>query len=119
MAHAGPSWEKSPPDLVDHFGALLSEFPEAERRKMFGYPAAFVHGNMFTGLHGSNWIVRLPDDAREELLTREGASVFSPMPGRPMAEYVVVPTALLADDAALRPWITRALRYALTLPPKR
>ena len=44
-----PSFDKSPPELVARFGAVLDDYPEAERKKMFGYPAAFVGGNMATG----------------------------------------------------------------------
>ena len=48
------TWAKAPPDLVERFdtgtGWLLAE-PGVERRQMFGYPACFVGGNMFTSLH--------------------------------------------------------------------
>jgi hypothetical protein len=32
----------------------------AQRRQMFGYPAAFVNGHLFAGLHQSN-LVCIPD----------------------------------------------------------
>jgi hypothetical protein len=44
-----PEWKKSPADLRDSFAAALDGFPEAQRRQMFGYPAAFANGNMWTG----------------------------------------------------------------------
>jgi hypothetical protein len=37
-----PKFEKSSPELVARFDATAARFPEAERRKMFGYPALFV-----------------------------------------------------------------------------
>ena len=46
----GPSFDKSPPELVERFAAVMDRYPDAERKKMFGYPAAFVGGNMATGL---------------------------------------------------------------------
>ena len=61
--HAGPSFHKSSPELVEQFGAVMSGIPGVERRQMFGYPAAFANGYMVTGLHQANWVVRLPPDA--------------------------------------------------------
>src|SRR5687767_14379457 len=49
-ARTMPPFEKSPPELVDRFDAVAGRFPTAERRKMFGYPALFVGGNLVTGL---------------------------------------------------------------------
>ncbi|OGN81359.1 MAG: hypothetical protein A2X23_08955 [Chloroflexi bacterium GWC2_73_18] len=112
-------WEKSPPELVEGFAAVLARYPMAEQRKMFGYPAAFANGQMFTGLHERRWVVRLPDEARIELLAMDGAAPFEPMPGRPMKEYVVFPPAIVADLDALQTWIGRALAYVAALPPKR
>ena len=43
------AWKKSPPALIETFDAVLPGAP-AERRLMFGYPAAFVNGNMFMSL---------------------------------------------------------------------
>jgi len=85
---------------------------------MFGFPAAFINGNMFMGLHQEDMVLRLPDDARTELLRTTGARIFEPMPGRPMREYVVVPPALLKDRTKLSAWARRALEYSSSLPPK-
>jgi hypothetical protein len=43
------SWRKSPDALVEKFSQIVPPDPRVERRKMFGYPAAFVGGNMFIG----------------------------------------------------------------------
>jgi len=61
---AGPGWAKSPPALVDAFAAALPDDPRVERRSMFGYPAAFANGQLFTGLHQSDLMVRLGDTDR-------------------------------------------------------
>jgi len=90
----------------------------AEVRKMFGYPAAFANGHMFTGLFADQWMIRLPDDARDELAAI-GGRPFEPMPGRPMREYVSLPDALTVDPAALAPWLERALAGVLAIPPKK
>jgi len=81
------AWQKSPPALVESFVASLPEdTPAVEQRSMFGYPCAFVGGNMVTGLHdGAELIVRgcADGDAAPELLSDKGESVFHPMPGAP------------------------------------
>jgi TfoX/Sxy family transcriptional regulator of competence genes len=111
-------FEKAPPELVALFDEVIAP-AGAERRQMFGYPCAFVNGNMCTGLFADALFVRLGDDERAALLREPGARVFEPMPGRPMKEYAVIPPALLADRAALGRWIARAVAYARELPAKR
>ena len=110
-------WTKSPPELVEVFEAVFPG-PPAVARQMFGYPAGFVNGNMFMGLHQHNMVLRLPDGPRAELLAMEGAATFEPMAGRPMKEYVVVPATLLAAPEALEPWVARALAHGASLPAK-
>src|SRR5215472_9884199 len=103
-------WRKSPQQLIDTFEAVVPA-PPAALRKMFGYPAAFVNGNMFMGLFQEHMILRLAEADRSELLKLKDARIFEPMPGRRMHEYVVVPPALLASHDALRPWVARALQH--------
>jgi TfoX/Sxy family transcriptional regulator of competence genes len=112
------AWEKSPQDLADRFGRVLDRFPGVERRKMFGYPAAFVGGNMVTGLHQRDWVVRLPE-AEQEAARAEGAMAFEPMPGRPMKNFVALPASVIADDDGVARWVERAVGHGKTLPPKR
>jgi TfoX/Sxy family transcriptional regulator of competence genes len=109
---------KAPDELVELFDSILPTAPSIERRKMFGQPCAFVNGNMFTGLHGPRMVLRLPEERRREFLTIEGATLFEPMPGRPMKEYVVIPEAVLKDGRVLRDWLDQAFLSAAALPVK-
>ena len=113
-----PKFEKSSPELVARFDATAARFPKAERRKMFGYPALFVGGNLVTGLFAQKWMIRLPDDDREALLAIPGASPFEPMAGKPMKGYATLPDHVVADDASLDGWIRRAIAFGETLPAK-
>jgi TfoX/Sxy family transcriptional regulator of competence genes len=113
-----PSFDKSPPGLVERFGAVMDGYPEAERRKMFGYPAAFVGGNMATGLFADKWVVRLPDDEIGPAKA-QGAASFEPMPGKPMKAFVAIPAADVDDDAAIRAWVERGLTHAGSMPKKK
>lgn len=113
-----PAFTKSPPALVARFDAATLRHPAAERRKMFGYPALFVGGNLATGLFADTWMVRLGRDDLAALLALPGAGPFSPMPGRSMTGYGTLPAAVVEDEASLDAWIERALAFAASLPPK-
>src|SRR5439155_19165228 len=78
-----PRFVKWSPEIVERFGAVMDRYPDVERRKMFGYPAAFVGGNMATGLFAEHWVVRL-SDAELATAISDGAAPFEVMPGRPM-----------------------------------
>ena len=84
-------WRKTPPELIALFEQTITAVPEAETRKMFGYPPSF--------------------------LKKEDAGIFEPMPGRPMKEYVTVPDQILAKPAELKKWLRQSFDYVSTLPP--
>jgi len=110
-------FSKSPPELIRTFDSVMPG-PPAQRRLMFGYPAGFVNSNMFTGLFGDRMHVRLPENERSDLI-RLGGKPFEPMPGRPMRDYVEIPSSILADRAALLAWVNKALSYTASLPAKK
>ena len=113
-----PGFDKSPAELVARFDTVAGWFPEVERRLTFGYPCLYVGGNMVSGLHQSNWHVRLDPAGSAEALALDGARPFEPMPGRAMTGYTVLPSAVIADDDAIRRWVQRAIQFGATLPPK-
>lgn len=108
---------KSPEALVAAFDDVMPG-PPATKRKMFGFPAGFVNGNMFMGLFEDNMILRLPAESREELIRVHGATAFAPMPGRVMKEYVALPESLIHDREQLSSWVAKALVYGESLEPK-
>jgi TfoX/Sxy family transcriptional regulator of competence genes len=110
------AWKKPSAELVAAFDAVLPGAP-AERRLMFGFPAAFVNGNMFMGLFEESFILRLDDKPRAQLLD-SGAKLFEPMKGRAMKQYVVAPEQIVADRKALAKWAKTAFAYGQSLPPK-
>jgi TfoX/Sxy family transcriptional regulator of competence genes len=111
-------WRKTPEELVNTFQVALPEDARVERRKMFGYPCAFVNGNMFTGLHQENLIVRLAEEDRQKLVNQKGAEIFAPFPGRLMKEYVSLPADIIGNTKDLKGWMRRSLEYAAALPSK-
>jgi TfoX/Sxy family transcriptional regulator of competence genes len=114
---ADSSWKKSPPELVAAFATYVQRRPELATRQMFGYPAAFLGGNLTTSLHQDRWIVRLAD-ADAAALRDLGGRDFEPMRGRPMRGYVSLPQSIIDDPAALDGWVARAIAHVRTLAPK-
>jgi TfoX/Sxy family transcriptional regulator of competence genes len=109
-------WIKSPQGLVDLFAECLPDDPRIERRKMFGYPAAFVHGNLCAGLFRDRVFARLSDEDRAAL--PGGGDYFEPMPGRPMKAYAVIPDDVVVDEAALAEALAKAVAFTAALPAK-
>ena len=109
-------WIKSPRGLIDLFAECLPDDPRLTPRKMFGYPAAFVHGNMCAGLFGDRMFARLSEEDRAAL--PGGGDYFEPMPGRPMRAYAVIPDEVVADEERLAQVLAKAVEFTATLPPK-
>jgi hypothetical protein len=112
------SWKKSSPEAVERFGRILPKSPSLERRTMFGYPCAFCRGNMFGGLFGDDFFIRLPEPERSEFIARKDGRPFEPTPGRVMKDYALVSTEFAADEPALKALFRRSLAHAKTLPEK-
>jgi TfoX/Sxy family transcriptional regulator of competence genes len=102
-------WKKVSAELTRRFLAALPNDPRVERRQMFGCPCAFVHGNMFAGLHEDRLIVRIPDEAMHRPCV---------IMGRTMKQYAAFDDAPSLSDASLAQWIARALVHAAALPAK-
>jgi TfoX/Sxy family transcriptional regulator of competence genes len=104
-------------ETKDFFASVVPDHPTVAIRPMFGQLSAFVNGNMFMGIFGEDFFVRLPEEDRTALL-RAGGRAFEPMAGRPMREYVVLPGGWRDEPDRVRDWAARALDHAEELPPK-
>lgn len=112
------AWKPAPAELVELMDSALEPFL-CLKKKMFGYPAYFVNGNMFTGLHEDRVILRLCPRDREAILVDGSKSIqFEPRPGRPMKEYVVLLQPIYQYPAVFKEWLDRSFNYASSLPPK-
>jgi hypothetical protein len=49
----------SPPELIEFFDRLSADDLDIKKRKMFGYPCCFINGNLATGLHADNSLIKL------------------------------------------------------------
>ncbi len=99
------------------FRALVPDDERVRIKPMFGSLAAFAGDQMFMGTLGGEIMIRLGEDDRQAALAA-GSSVFEPMPGRPMREYVTVP-GWRDNPARVGELATLSMDYALSLPPKK
>jgi len=105
-------------ELETFFMSVVPSDPSIKTRPMFGNIAAFVNGNLFSGLYGHSLFVRLSEADRMELLKVKGAKFFEPMKGRPMKEYVCVPEEWVGESKTTGRWISKSLEWAKNLPAK-
>jgi TfoX/Sxy family transcriptional regulator of competence genes len=111
-------FEKAPPELVEFLASKMKDV-NSDYRKMFGYPAYFINGNMFAGLIGNKLFLRLSEPDTDEIKkTGEGVGHLEPIPGRPMKGYVVIPKSLYSDQASFAEWLNKSIKYVSSLPPK-
>jgi len=113
-----PKFKPAPEAVIALFHTATAGLPGVESRKMFGYPCAFVNGQMLTGVYQDRIMLRLSDRDRAQFLKMPGARPFEPMPGRPMREYVELPPNIMNSPAEFKRWLRRGLEYVRTLPPK-
>jgi TfoX/Sxy family transcriptional regulator of competence genes len=99
-----------------YFRSIVPPDPRVEIKPMFGNLGAFLNGNMFMGLFGSDVGVKLATADAATLLSVEGAGPFGPAE-RPMGGYVTLPAAWRGGTEASR-WVTRALEHVASLPAK-
>ena len=118
MARSEPP--AAPPDRVAHYERVLAAADPPIERKGAASPYTSLNGHMFSFLSASGILaLRLPGEARERFLNDHAAALFIGPHGKPMAEFVAVPTALLEDTAALAPWIEISRAHVAGQKPKR
>ena len=111
-------WEKPSVELIDILEKAIGPYP-CQRRPMFGCPAFFINGHMFTGVHQHSLFVRLSEEDRRALAAESGCEVaFEPMPGRIMKDYAVLPESVHGEPARLARWLDRSYAHVSSLPPK-
>jgi TfoX/Sxy family transcriptional regulator of competence genes len=95
---------------VQHVEGLTS-------KKMFGGIGYMINGNMAVGVYKDHLIVRVGLDDYDSLLAEPFARVFD-ITGRVMKGWIMVDSAGLAAEGALKFWINKGIAYASSLPPK-
>ncbi len=82
-----------------------------ECRHFFSGAAAYAGGRIFMSLTPAGLALKLPAEARQQLM-EAGARSLRYFPKGPIKkEYVILPEKLARDDNALVPWIEESIRY--------
>ncbi len=88
-----------------------------DERRMFGALCFMLNGNMLCGALGEGGFFRVGKAGEAEALALPGAAPMT-MRDRPMAGFVRVPRATVADDALRSRLLGLALRFVEPMPPK-
>jgi hypothetical protein len=85
---------------------------------MFGGICYLLQGNMCFGIYRDFLIVRLGSAAAAEPYLAQAHVKPMDITGRPMKGWVMVAPTAYDGPEQLRPWLSRGMRFAQSLPPK-
>ena len=110
----------APADKVLLYQKLLDSVDGVDTKSNFGSAYTAMNGNMYTMISKHGVVgIRLPEPDRSKFMQEHSTDLFRGDPAWPAAkEFVAVPDELLADTAALKPYLELSLRYVRTLKPK-
>ena len=106
-------------ELADRIRFLIGTEPGLTEKKMFGGLAFLIGGNMAISASGQGGALVRVDPADSDALAEATAATAAVMGGREMQGWLRVSSADLETDEQLTGWISRAVGYARSLPPKR
>jgi hypothetical protein len=106
-------------ELADRIRFLIGTGPGVTEKKMFGGLAFLIGGNMAISASGQGGALVRVDPADADALVATANATLAVMGGRTMQGWLRVSSADLEADEQLTEWITRAVGYAWSLPPKR
>lgn len=93
--------------------------PDLAFHAMFGGMAAYAHGRTFALLSSVGLALKLPPEAKADLLTEPGARPLQfDEGGVVFKQYVIVPDEIVNEPNKLSYWIEESTRYVATLPIK-
>jgi TfoX/Sxy family transcriptional regulator of competence genes len=103
--------------LEKRIDARVEDFGLA-KKKMFGGICYLLQGNMCFGIYRDFLIVRLGSAAAAEPYLAQAHVKPMDITGRPMKGWVMVAPTAYDGPEQLRPWLSRGMRFAQSLPPK-
>ena len=113
-----PKFIPAPAQIVTLFHQNVDGLPNVELRKMFGYPCAFINGQMLTGVFANHIMLRLSEEDRTRIIQTKRARQFEPTPGRPIREYVELSEEVIRSKTEFNEWLIKGVEYVNSLPPK-
>jgi hypothetical protein len=106
-------------DLANRIRELIADEPDLTERRMFGGLSFLIGGHMSVAVSGAGGLlVRFDPEQTETLRAKPHTDPFV-MRGREMSGWLRVQPEGVKTKRQLRPWVTRGVAYARSLPPKR
>ena len=104
-------------EFANRVREIVSRKKGIEEKKMFGGVGFLLNGNMLVGVWKEFLIVRLGPDEGTKALKEKFVIPFD-ITGKPMKGWVMVVPDGVEEDAQLKKWIQRAMKFVETLPAK-
>lgn len=96
---------------------LIAQWPNMEKKKMFGGVCYLTRGNMCFGIWQEYLIVRTDSATSQKQMQKDHVRPFD-ITGKPMKGWFMVASEGWPTDSAMSEWLTMGLEFALTLPEK-
>lgn len=113
------AWQKSSAELIARFQRALPQHPDLVPKQMFGYPACFVKGHFFVGLHEESVVIKLPPSIRAGFPELASAKSFNPMGrGAGMKDWYVLPASIADGAGTLETFLRATFAEVVLLPAK-
>ncbi len=104
-------------DLVERLRPLFAFIPGASEKKMFGAICFLINGNMCVGPWNGSLIVRLDKKDHDRTQSEPWVGPMD-LTGKVMRGWACIEPDEIATPQALEAWVSRAVAYVSTLPPK-
>lgn len=104
-------------NLAERVRKVLTGHSGLEERRMFGGLAFMLRGNMCCGVVGDDVVIRVGPGEYGAALSEPNTREMD-FTGRPLKGFVYVNAKGVASDKNLRDWVSRAVRFAGSLPAK-
>jgi TfoX/Sxy family transcriptional regulator of competence genes len=108
------AYEKSIEQRID---CLIIDWPNIEKKKMFGGVCYLTRGNMCFGIWQKYLIVRTDPATAQEQLQTEHVRPFD-VTGKPMKGWLMVSAERWSTELTMTEWLNMGREFALTLPEK-
>jgi hypothetical protein len=103
--------------LAARIRAALGRKKGISETKMFGGLGFLLNGNMLVGVWKDALILRLGPEQADEAMLEPHVGPFD-ITGKPMRGWIMVAAAGVADEASVKQWVQRAVKFVGTLPAK-
>ena len=104
-------------ELADRVREIVSRKKGIEEKKLFGGVGSLLNGNILVCVWKEFLIVRLGPEEGTKALKEKFVIPFD-ITGKPMKGWVMIVPDGVEEDAQLKKWIQRAMKFVETLPAK-